>query len=109
MRSSFSTSKPTNRRPSRDFRSRSSTLFKLRADMRTLLLIYIAMSFVGATDKIKDYPVQPVPFTDVHLADEFWSPRIETNRTVTIPFAFEQCEKNGRMYNFERAATALRG
>ena len=56
-----------------------------------------------------DYPVKPVPFTAVHLQDIFWAPRIETNRAVTIPFAFEQCEKSGRMDNFERAAMALRG
>src|SRR6266496_1378197 len=57
----------------------------------------------------RDYPVKPVPFTAVHLNDVFWAPRIETNRLVTIPFAFEQCEKSGRMDNFERAAAALRG
>jgi DUF1680 family protein len=57
----------------------------------------------------RDYPFQPVPFTAVHLNDVFWSPRIETNRAVTIPFAFEQCEKSGRMDNFERAAKQLRG
>lgn len=58
---------------------------------------------------MNDYPIQPVPFTKVQLSDAFWSPRIETNRTVTIPFAFEQCEKNGRMHNFARAAARLRG
>ena len=56
-----------------------------------------------------DYPVQPVPFTAVHLNDVFWAPRIETNRQVSIPFAFEQCELSGRMDNFVRAAAALRG
>src|SRR5690606_19293495 len=45
----------------------------------------------------RDYPVQPVPFTAVHLDDEFWAPRIETNRTETIPFAFRQCELSGRV------------
>ena len=58
---------------------------------------------------MNDYPIQPVSFTDVRLYDRFWSPRIETNRTVTIPFAFEQCQKNARMYNFQRAAARLRG
>ena len=57
----------------------------------------------------RDYPVKPVPFTAVHCDDVFWAPRIETNRLVTIPFAFEQCEKSGRMDNFERAAKGLRG
>jgi DUF1680 family protein len=56
-----------------------------------------------------DYAVQPVPFTAVHLDDVFWAPRIETNRKVTIPAAFEQCELSGRMNNFDRAAQALRG
>src|SRR5690348_6662504 len=56
-----------------------------------------------------DYPIQPVPFTQVHLSDVFWAPRIETNRLVTIPFAFQQCEKSGRMDNFERAAKVLSG
>jgi DUF1680 family protein len=56
-----------------------------------------------------DYPFQPVSFTSVHLNDVFWAPRIETNRTVTIPFAFQQCEKTGRVDLFERAAKALKG
>ena len=57
----------------------------------------------------RDYPVQPVPFTAVHLDDVFWAPRIETNRAVSVPFAFQQCELSGRVDNFERAARALRG
>lgn len=57
----------------------------------------------------RDYPVQPVPFTSVRLDDEFWAPRIETNRQVTIPVAFQQCERTQRVYNFERAAKVLAG
>src|SRR5262245_58744667 len=57
----------------------------------------------------RDYPVQPVPFTAVHLDDVFWAPRIETNRVETIPFAFQQCERPGRVDNSMRAAKALRG
>src|SRR5262245_19590511 len=57
----------------------------------------------------RDYPVKPVPFTAVHFNDVFWASRIEVNRTVTIPFAFEQCEKSGRVNNFLQAAAVLRG
>ena len=57
----------------------------------------------------RDYPVKPVSFTAVHLNDKFWAPRIEINRTVTIPFAFQKCEETGRVDNFNRAAAALRG
>jgi len=51
-----------------------------------------------------DYPIKPVSFTAVHLNDEFWAPRIEINRTASIPSAFEQCELTGRVKLFERAA-----
>src|SRR5690242_1742551 len=62
-----------------------------------------------SADRRADYPVKPVPFTAVHVNDEFWAPRIETNRSVAIPAAFDQCERTGRVENFVRAAEALRG
>jgi hypothetical protein len=37
----------------------------------------------------RDYPVQPVPFTAVHLTDTFWAPKIKTNAEVD-PLAFQQ-------------------
>src|SRR6187402_171754 len=52
----------------------------------------------------QDYPIQGVPFTAVKLTDNFWLPRIETNRTVTIPASFERCESTGRVKNFTMAA-----
>ena len=51
-----------------------------------------------------DYPVKPVPFTAVQFQDNFWLPRMETNRSVTIPYAFEQSRETGRIKNFEIAA-----
>src|SRR5688572_6362559 len=57
----------------------------------------------------RDYPVQPVPFTAVKLTDQFWAPRIEVNRTATIPVAFEQCERTHRVDLFVRAGQVLRG
>ncbi len=48
----------------------------------------------------QDYPIQPVPFTDVRITDSFWKPRLETTIGVSIPFAFEQSEKTGRIDNF---------
>ena len=53
---------------------------------------------------IRDYPITPVPFTEVAIRDNFWAKRIETNRTVTIPFSFQKCEETGRIENFEIAA-----
>ena len=63
----------------------------------------------ASTPAKPDYPIKPVSFTAVHLNDEFWAPRIEINRTASIPSAFEQCELTGRVNLFERAAAVLRG
>ena len=53
--------------------------------------------------------IKEVPFTDVHFTDEFWLPRMEINRTVSIPSAFHQCEINGRFDNFALAAGLIKG
>lgn len=59
---------------------------------------------LGVFAQKQDYPIQPVPFTSVKLSDQFWTPRIETNRTVTIPASFARCESTGRVKNFVMAA-----
>ena len=56
-----------------------------------------------------DAPIEEVPFTQVHINDHFWSPRIEINRTVSIPSAFKECEKNGRFDNFAIAGGLKKG
>jgi len=53
--------------------------------------------------------LQSVPFTRVKLTDAFWAPRIETNRTETVPHDFEKCEQTGRISNFAKAAGRMEG
>lgn len=55
------------------------------------------------------YPITPVPFTAVKVADDFWGPRLRASREVTIPLAFSKCEETGRYRNFEIAARQLAG
>ncbi len=57
----------------------------------------------------RDYNVKPVPFNKVNVKDDFWTPRLETSRKVTIPYAFGQCEQTGRIRNFEKAAGLRQG
>lgn len=57
-----------------------------------------------AAGKPKQQPIREVPFNKVSLNDTFWLPRIETNRKVSIPSAFHECETNGRFDNFAIAA-----
>jgi DUF1680 family protein len=57
----------------------------------------------------RDYNVKPVPFNRVNVDDSFWTPRLETSRKVTIPYAFDKCEETGRIRNFEKAAGLMEG
>ena len=58
---------------------------------------------------MRDYNVTPVEFNMVRVDDDFWSPRLDTNRTVTIPYAFEKCQETGRISNFEKSAGLMTG
>ncbi|MBN1507601.1 MAG: glycoside hydrolase family 127 protein [Sedimentisphaerales bacterium] len=57
----------------------------------------------------RDYFVKPVGFNRVNVRDGFWSPRLQINRTVTIPYCFQRCEETGRIRNFEKAAGLREG
>jgi DUF1680 family protein len=57
----------------------------------------------------EDVKMKAVPFTDVHISDDFWTKRMETNRTVTIPYCFRKCEETGRIDNFAKAGGLMDG
>ena len=86
---------------------------KIKYILKSLCVFFTIISI--SCDRIKGkesrsfYPITPVSFTDITLTDDFWSSRIETNRTVTIPYGFEKCENEGRIRNFERAGGLLEG
>ncbi len=53
--------------------------------------------------------LRAVPFTAVTLQDQFWAPRFERNREVTIPHIMEQNEITGRVDNFRKGAGLMEG
>ena len=74
-------------------------MIKIQKIKLVFLIIMISIIKVSA-QSVKDYPFVPVPFTKVSINDEFWGPRILTNRRVTIPDTFEKSEETGRIKNF---------
>ena len=70
---------------------------------RGLLALIVAVPFVDAAD----YPLKPVPFHEVEMTSAFWRPRLETQRKVLVPFAFEKT-KSG-VEHLQAAADALAG
>ncbi|TDQ06629.1 glycoside hydrolase family 127 protein [Pedobacter metabolipauper] len=87
----------------------------MKRKTRSLLTFLTALSFVlcalnvltlltAAAQQNRDYPIQPVVFTHVHVNDKFWAPKLEINANITIPYTLQKCEENGRMDNFHKAA-----
>ncbi|MHC4467016.1 MAG: glycoside hydrolase family 127 protein [Planctomycetota bacterium] len=73
-----------------------------------LVLLSITLS-VEAAALEHDYNIKPVPFNKVDVHDHFWTPRLQTNQNVTIPYAFWECEQTDRISNFEKAAGLIEG
>lgn len=77
--------------------------------MKKFLICVVIIAFSSALYAQKDYQIKPVDFTKVHFTDNFWKPRIETNRKVSIPTAFGKCEETGRLDNFAIAGNLKKG
>jgi DUF1680 family protein len=50
---------------------------------------------------IRQRKLNPVPFTHVTFNDAFWAPRIETNRTASLPHIYRKLEETGRISAFD--------
>ena len=68
-----------------------------------LTWLTLATTVLGDEAPARDYPVRPVPFTDVKVEGGFWGPRFQTNRDVTLWYDFQKCEETNRIANFARA------
>ena len=79
-------------------------MFRLAAAV-FLALVGTTVAAYGASD----YPIRPVPFAQVRVADPFWSPRQATSLAVTIPYCFKKCEETHRIDNFAVAAGMKQG
>jgi len=72
-------------------------------------MITLFSAQTGSQAQEKSDKLTAVPFTDVTVADEFWAPRMETNRKVTVRYDFEKCEQTGRIDNFAKAGGLMEG
>jgi len=68
-----------------------------------LTIISLSLLTVISAQK-KDYPIQPVTFTHVHVNDNFWQPKMKINADVTIPYILRMLREHGQINNFLAAA-----
>ena len=75
--------------------------------MPTRLLFIVAFLLVVPPVVADEHvSMSPVNFSDVTILSNFWSPRQETNRRVSIPHNLDTCEETGRIDNFRHASGA---
>jgi DUF1680 family protein len=81
----------------------------LRGGIYAITVITVFLALTGCQEQQKSDKLTAVPFTDVTVADEFWAPRMETNRKMTVRYDFEKCEQTGRIDNFAKAGGLMGG
>jgi DUF1680 family protein len=77
--------------------------------MRLAMLAIISALSLNLQAQTSDYPVQQVKLNNVELTDNFWLPKIRMIQEVTIPYALEKCEQEGRFENFLTAEKVMHG
>jgi len=81
---------------------------RLRGGVFTIAIMLLFAALTGCQVQEQE-KLAAVSFTDVTIADDFWAPRLQTNRKVTIPYDFEKCEQTGRIDNFAKAGGLMEG
>ena len=70
-----------------------------------LILLSILLVACSAPKEKTIQQITPVSFADVTIQDNFWSPRLDRHKEVTLPVCIDQIEnQTGRIRNFENAA-----
>ncbi len=91
------------------FSHRIYALFTMKRYWIVLLLLFVVLGCTTKTGKgkqaLSSKRIQQVDFSQVKINDHFWSPRLKSHVTTTLPVCIDQIEhKTGRIRNFENAA-----
>jgi DUF1680 family protein len=78
---------------------------------RMIFSLLILPMVIHAQESLKysDYRISAVSIKDVAINDSFWLPKIRVLQDTTIPYAFDKCDKEGRMENFLVAGGKKKG
>src|SRR5690554_8040945 len=68
----------------------------------TLTILSLSLSVVQGQDILT-----PIPFNEVTLEDNFWLPRLHTQKEVLVPFALDKTKP--AVENLQRTANFLKG
>jgi hypothetical protein len=83
--------------------------FKKTCFFAAILLVITACvpSEKEPTTTTSDYQLTPIPFNQVDLADDFWLPRLKTQKETLVPFALDKTRP--AVENLKKAGRFLQG
>ena len=73
------------------------------------LVIAACLLLSGCAAAVTAGLIEPAAFKQVRITGGIWDRQIETNAKSTLPHVLDQCEKTGRISNFEIAAGKKKG
>lgn len=83
-------------------------LLKMKTNALIASFISLLFASCGSMDKPESAEVlQPIPFQQVTLEDDFWLPRLKTQKEVLVPFALDKVRP--AMDNLRKTGNYLRG
>ena len=74
-----------------------------------IFLLTVLFSFQKQSSSFSDYPISSVDVREVIIDDHFWLPKIKLIQDITIKYALDKCENEGRMENFLIAGGRKKG
>lgn len=75
---------------------------------RFLTTIWTIVSAVCVAQQSATQSLQSVPFNEVTVQDQFWAPRQETNRKISLTHSLDMLEKAGNLKDIELAILGSR-
>jgi len=90
------------RSKARSRKTKANGLLQIRSWAVKIICLFFSMSFIQPAEG-GDYKLKSVPLKKVRICDGFWAPRIEINRTITIPLVLQKCSEKGFIDAFARA------
>src|SRR5262249_41875044 len=82
------------RRPIQSLTLRGARCFM--SPRRMLICAGAAVLLAASPPAAPDYAIAPVPYSRVDITDDFWAPKIEVNRKVSIRQLIRMYEQHGR-------------
>ncbi len=81
----------------------------LKPALSAAILPLVLACLSTAAQKAGSHPLLAVPIQQVHIEDDFWSPKLKVWREVTIPDCFAKFEKDGALTNFDKIRDGMGG